>query len=139
MKAKFQVNPDCTLEVDVKDIKGCFRFIACAQEVFGIKRCGNCESTNLRLNFRKAKTADGRDCEYYSVKCNDCGYEFKFGQKHAEGAPLFPKGWEAPFEKQERKSSKPRTKPQRSEPNDYEYESSAEPEYAESASGEIPF
>jgi len=123
MKLAYKVNENCTLEADVPNMKAAFKAIAYAQEIFSIKKCGNpaCESTNLRLKFRTAMSKDGKKCEYYSIVCADCGWEYKFGQKQDEGQTLFPKGWEPPFRKEEKSNTNGR---QRQE------ESSDEPEYA---------
>jgi hypothetical protein len=103
MKIQFKVNEHCTFETEVdNDMKAAFRFLAAADEVFGIRQCGNCESENLRMKHRTAKTQDGRPCDYYSIECRDCGHEFKFGQKQAPGQPLFPKSWEPPYKKGEK-------------------------------------
>lgn len=91
MKVNFQINPSCALDVEVKDVKQAFSFVAYAQEVFGQTKCGNCGSPNLKLRHR---TPSGY--EYFSVQCQDCHHELKFGQQKDSGR-LFPKGWEPPY------------------------------------------
>lgn len=100
MKIQYTVNEHTTFEVEVpNDMKAAFRFLASANEIFGIRECGNCGSKNLKFQFRQAKNKEGKICDYYSIKCLDCGHEFKFGIRQAEGQPLFPKTWEPPYQK----------------------------------------
>ena len=117
MNIKIQVNEHCTLECDAADPKVAFQKIAYLQSIFGVKKCGNCGSTNLRLQHRKAQ---GK-YDYYSVVCDDCGHELKFGQQEATGQ-LFPKKWEPPFRKQQSQS-------------DDDYSQDTEPEYETADSG----
>lgn len=91
MNVSYNINADCKLDAEVKDIKTCFAFVAYVQSVFGTKRCGNCESPNLAFCHR---TPQGY--EYYSVQCRDCQHELKFGQQKDSGR-LFPKGWGMPY------------------------------------------
>jgi len=112
---EFNVNEKCKLRADANDMKQAFQFIATAQTVFGVDRCGHCESTNLRLKYT---TPQGY--EYYSVQCQDCRYELKFGIRQ-EDKQLFPKGWEEPYQggdakKDEPKKSKPREESREAEP-----------------------
>ena len=92
MHVKFDVNDKCQLAIDVSDVKQAFQFIAYVESVFGVDRCGNCESNNLRLEHRQPQGYD-----YYSVTCKDCKHELKFGQVKDNGR-LFQKGWEPPYE-----------------------------------------
>jgi len=91
MKISYTVNDRCKMEVELQGLKDTFQFLAMADTMFGLKRCGNCESPNLSFQH---KTPKGYD--YYSVRCDDCRHEFKFGQQKETGR-LFPKGWEPPF------------------------------------------
>jgi hypothetical protein len=95
MKVTYQVNPNTAIELDIKDLNSTFQFLAQCDVMFGTKRCGNCESPNLSLRYR---TPQGY--EYYSVQCDDCRHELKFGQQK-DNHRLFAKGWEAPFERGE--------------------------------------
>lgn len=122
MKINYRVNESCNFEVETgNDLKQAFRFLAQANEVFGIRKCGNCESHNLKYKFRQAKNKEGKICDYYSIECADCGHEFKFGLRQAEGQPLFPKSWEPPYRKPEADGYT------QDAPQDY---SQAEPSYA---------
>ena len=87
----YAVNDRTKIDIELKDIKQCFSFLSYADSVFGVKCCGNCESKNLSFCHRQPQGYD-----YYSVKCNDCKHELKFGQQK-EGGKLFPKGWEEPY------------------------------------------
>lgn len=99
MKFTRTVKPGFVIEAEAADPKEMFRRIATLDEIFGIHECGNCKSENLKFVHRTANRKDnGAACEYYSIKCRDCHHEFKFGQKQAAGQPLFPKGWEAPYQ-----------------------------------------
>ena len=89
MKVQYKVNDDCTIDCDVKDMTQAFQFLSYADTLFGVKECGNCQSPNLRC---KHTTPQGK-YDYYSVECQDCKYEMKFGQR-MEDKRLFPKGWE---------------------------------------------
>lgn len=53
--------------------------------------------TDLTLRFRKAKTKQGKDCEYYSIVSQKAKQEYKFGQSQGVVGGLFPKGWEPLF------------------------------------------
>lgn len=99
MNITYQVNDDFTINLEVGGVKAAFKALAHLSEVFGVKKCGNCKSPNVRPRFRSAARRDnGAKCEYYSYICEGCKHEFKFGQKQEEGAPLFPKGWEPPYQ-----------------------------------------
>lgn len=121
MKVTYKVNDDCTVEQEVSSVTQGFEFIAYATEVFGVKKCGNCSSPNLKLVHR---TPQGYD--YYDVKCRDCNHELKFGQVKDTGH-LFPKGWEPPYSSDEdvdapsKSKKRPAKKPRRRPPED-EYE-----------------
>lgn len=52
------------------------------------KQCPFCKSADLWPQYRTPKTF-----KYYSIKCNGCSAEFKFGEKR-DGSGLYPKGWE---------------------------------------------
>ena len=92
MQVTYDVSASCRLTVEVSDVKQAFQFIAYAGSVFNVGCCGNCESDDLKLAHRQPQGYD-----YYSVVCNECRHEFKFGQQKETGH-LFPKGWEPPFE-----------------------------------------
>ena len=119
IKVKYNVNENCTLEFEGKDMKHCFVFMSYAGDLFGQKRCGNCDSEHLRPVHRTPK-----GYEYYSVRCDDCRFELKFGQQK-DGGRLFPKGWEPPFESdadQPRQQSRGR---QRDDQDDYNQDSNS--------------
>lgn len=92
MKISYTIQPGCTIEQEVPGVKPAFAMVAHLQDVFGTKKCGHCGSPDLRLCHR---TPQGY--EYFSVKCESCGYEMKFGQQKDSGK-LFPKGWEPPYQ-----------------------------------------
>lgn len=95
MLVKYEVNDRTSIDIEVKDVKTAFSFLSYADSVFGTKHCGNCDSTDLSLVHRQPQGYD-----YYSVKCNSCKHELKFGQQK-EGGKLFPKGWEEPYYNEE--------------------------------------
>lgn len=100
MKIEFRVSDGCLITQEVPNVKVGFQFLAYVQEVFGQRKCGNCESPHLKLQHRTARRKDNNaKCDYYSVVCTDCRYEYKFGQKQDEHQTLFPKGWEPPYQK----------------------------------------
>lgn len=117
MKIDFRVSDSLRIEQDVKDSKQAFQFIAYLQTIFGVKRCGNCDCDRLHLSHRT--TTEGHD--YYSVVCDECKHELKFGQTKV-GNKLFAKGWEEPYQSDDDKSknkNKNKSKP-RDEENEYE-------------------
>lgn len=50
--------------------------------------------TDLVLRHRKAKTKDGKPCDYYSIVSAKAKQEYRFGQSQGVNGQLFPKGWE---------------------------------------------
>lgn len=71
--------------------------------------CGNCKSEEIGPGYSKTRDGD----EFFFLKCPSCGWEFKLGQRKADGE-LFPQfnptdasgrplnhknGWKAPFTK----------------------------------------
>lgn len=87
------------LGFDANSINEAFQFLAQSEMVFGVDRCGNCESTNLALMYKTPG-----EYEYYSIKCKDCRHEYTFGQTK-DGHKLFPNGfkkhgsdWVPPYE-----------------------------------------
>lgn len=101
MRASFQVNPNLKVEADCRDMKGIFKFAGMVGDLLGVDKCGNCGHPNISPQYRKTKEG----WEYYSLKCDSCGHELKFGQAQADGS-LFPKmkdgkdGWVPPFRPQ---------------------------------------
>lgn len=99
MKVVYEVKPGAVIEVDgLRDTKQAFQFLAHANEIFGVKQCGQCDSPNLKLQHRQPKGYD-----FYSVKCKDCHYELEFGQTK-EGNKLYPKDWVPPWDGAPRES-----------------------------------
>lgn len=95
IKAIFNVNPNLKVEADCSGPKGVFKFAAAVSDILGIRACGNCQSPDLKPVYRKPKGFD-----YYSLKCNSCGHELRFGQAKETG-DLFPKGWSPPYRKED--------------------------------------
>lgn len=92
MNIEFQVTPKCKVSADNLDVLKAFEFVAYTQEVLGVTKCGQCGSPHVVLQHRSPKGYN-----YYSVKCEECGYELKFGQTQHTNR-LFPKGWEAGYQ-----------------------------------------
>lgn len=77
------------VEHDAANLNEAFEFLGRCQEVFGAaEACQNCQGTDIKPQFRKNK--DGH--KFYSLVCQNCRWEFKFGQKQDDSS-LFPKGW----------------------------------------------
>lgn len=57
------------------------------------KACGHCGKHDLVLDYRNPSGYD-----YYSIKCNDCGYHLDYGQLKEPAGTLFKKDWQAPYE-----------------------------------------
>lgn len=74
-----------TVEVEGKDNKEIFSQLALFQEIYEVRRCGACQSENVRFVVREVQGNT-----YYELKCIDCGATLAFGQKKADGS-LFPK------------------------------------------------
>lgn len=108
MNISYKVNDACTVNVEIGGVKQAFQMLAHLSEVFGVKACGNCKSPNVKPRFRTARRKDNNaECEYYDYQCQDCKYEYKFGQKQQPGAPLFPKGWEPGYQGGDNSSEQP--------------------------------
>lgn len=130
MKITFEVRPGLTLEHEAPGTKQAFATIAYWQTVFGVQKCGNCQSPNVRLDYRKPQGYD-----YYQVHCNDCKYEFKFGQRQETGE-LYPKGWDPPFQKNDAGEGRQQT---RQEPEYHAPPPPPQQASPPSPSGGIPF
>lgn len=87
MQVEFPVLGKGKLSVEVTNINEAFQFLAQAETVFGVDRCGNCESENVALSYKTPG-----EYEYYSIKCKDCRHEYTFGQTK-DGHKLFPNGF----------------------------------------------
>ena len=84
------------IEYDAKDLKEAFAFVGRCQELFGAAECcENCKGTKIFPRY--SKTQGGY--EYYSLVCQNCKWEFKFGQRKADNQ-LYPKGWEPGYSKE---------------------------------------
>lgn len=112
MKVTYDAGANCAMEVEVKSLEQAFQFMAYADDVFGIKKCGNCGSPHLTRKHRQPKGYD-----YYSVECDDCRHEMKFG-KTKEGGKLYPKGWEPPYKDQPQKETSQQNDTDASSDND---------------------
>lgn len=108
MKVLYKVNDNVTLQEDCATVKEAFKFLAYAQEVFGPRECPESGLTQHKLKFRMAKSQKGVNCEYYSLECPKTGWEFKFGQKQDQEQSLFPKGWEPPFQREDKPQTQQR-------------------------------
>ncbi len=75
-----------TVECEGADMKVLFEQIAAWQEVFTVKACGICNSSDVRFQFR---LVNGKD-KYYEVRCDHCRAEFRYGQRR-EIPTLYPK------------------------------------------------
>ena len=60
----------------------------------GLPKTGPGGETDLVLQYRNAKTKDGKAVVYYSIVSQKAKKEFKFGQSQTVQGGLFPKGWE---------------------------------------------
>lgn len=74
-----------TVEVEGKDNRDVFAQLALFQEIYETRRCGACDSENVRMIVREVQGNT-----YYELKCMECGARLAFGQKKADGS-LFPK------------------------------------------------
>ena len=73
--------------------KDIFEGIAQVQEVFEADyKCGCCNSPDISFRVREAKSAAGKACKYYELRCNapGCRARFSFGQ-NLDMKNLFPK------------------------------------------------
>lgn len=100
LAVEYQASKNAKFKIDLKDLTQAFEFLSYADSVFGVKQCGNCDSTNVRFSHRQPQGYD-----YYSVVCQDCGHELKFGQQK-DSKRLFPKGWEPPYNEDDKPDRK---------------------------------
>lgn len=84
-----------TVECDAATPKDVFKKVAVLQEMMSDKCCGCCKSPNIAFVVRTAQNREGKDVEYYELKCQEaqCGAALSFGQ-HQSGATLFAKRWD---------------------------------------------
>lgn len=93
MKVSY-AGPGFNIDYDAKDLKEAFAYVGRCQELFGAATvCQNCKGTKIYPRY--TKTQGGY--EYYSLQCQQCKWEFKFGQRKADNQ-LYPKGWEAGYD-----------------------------------------
>ena len=91
MKIEYKISDRAKIEAECRDVKQVFAFLSHADDVLGVKKCGNCMATDLSFLHRQPQGFD-----YYSIRCNACGHELKFGQVKDTGR-LFHKGWKPPY------------------------------------------
>lgn len=97
-----------TINHDAESLKEAFAFLGRCHELFGAAECcENCKGTTLRPRY--TKTQGGY--EYYSIQCQQCKWEFKFGQRKADNQ-LYPKGWEPGYTSGESQEVSDRGEPQ---------------------------
>lgn len=105
MKVTYK-GPVFTIDHEASDLQECFGFLGACQELFGAaESCENCKGSELRPKYRKTKGG----YEFYSLECASCKWEFKFGQRKDGG--LYPKGWEAPYQREESQENQYQTTP----------------------------
>lgn len=94
MKVDYKVNDRCTIDVDVKDMKQAFDFLAYADSIFRVSECGNCGSKDLKLDTRNPK-----GYIYRSILCNECKHTLKVSEQKPEkgGKMYLNREWEEPF------------------------------------------
>lgn len=85
MKLKFKPNDKLEFELEGAGQKEIFKELAMVQEIFSEKKCGVCQSENIKFVVRVVD-----DNEYYELRCMDCGAVLSYGQ-HKKGGTLFPK------------------------------------------------
>lgn len=77
------------IEVEGNTQKELFAQMASTYEVFGEKKCGCCDSDDIKPAVRKVP--DGKKVhEYYEYICNKCGAKLQLGQS-TDTETLFPK------------------------------------------------
>lgn len=100
MKLRMNIPVGSTpITIEAENVKELFE----ATELLGQlpQSCGGCNGTSIRPAY--SKTGDG--FEFYYLKCNSCGHEFRLGQRKSDQG-LFPNfspegahknGWKPPF------------------------------------------
>lgn len=73
------------VQVEGDSYKDVFKQASVAQEIFGEKCCGKCQSPNIKFVVR----TDSEDNEYYEMHCTECYSKLAFGQ-NKENKALFP-------------------------------------------------
>ena len=94
MKIAYDVNDRCKIDVEVKDMKQAFDFLAYADSIFRVSECGNCGSKDLKLDTRNPK-----GFTYRSIVCNECKHTLKVSEQKPEkgGKMYLNREWQEPF------------------------------------------
>ena len=72
------------------------------------ERCGLCKSPNIGLNYRAVTSKkDGKNYNYYGLKCLDCGAVLTFGEHdEAHGGGFFIRDWDTETKKKLKEEDK---------------------------------
>ncbi len=82
-----------SFSVEAQSSKELFGEIASIQEVFDAEsHCGmpDCDSGDVHFTIRNSKNGQGKDIQYFELRCMACGARFSFGQS-TDMKNLFPK------------------------------------------------
>ena len=90
MKAMFKVSNKLSIELEAKTQKEMFEQLATWEEIFGIEKCGKCESTHIRFVVRTAKKGE-KTYSYPELHCEKCRARLAFGTHDNDKGTLFPK------------------------------------------------
>jgi hypothetical protein len=86
MKFTFKISDKLTAELEANEQRPMFEQLAELEEIFGIKCCGKCKSTDIKFVVRE----DKEENKYYELQCTKCRARFAFGC-NKKGNSLFPK------------------------------------------------
>ncbi len=95
MEILFHINANLKVRAEAGGPKEFFKAMDFLGELPRV--CGSCGKPNLRFKVRKSKTAQGAECEYYEVECEECLHRLPFGQNQ-DNFNLFAKQWEPPYQ-----------------------------------------
>lgn len=89
MKVSYRASKKFSVEAEGENHKQVFEKLAALAEVFGIERCGKCNSEDIIPIVRTAEDKKKKTHTYYELRCKNCYAKFAFGQ-HLQGGTLFP-------------------------------------------------
>jgi len=140
MKIAYDINDRCKIDVDVKDMKQAFDFLAYADSIFRVSECGNCGSKDLKLDTRNPK-----GFTYRSIVCNECKHTLKVSEQKPEkgGKMYLNREWEEPYYGGDEAGDDESGKPRRGSNRD-DLDQDEECEYAGAGNGrksndDVPF
>ena len=94
MKVQFELTIGQNKFTLIEDVETHADFFKKLDFYSALPKTGPNGEDDLVLRHRKAKTKDGKPCDYFSIVSQKAKQEYKFGQSQGVNGQLFPKGWE---------------------------------------------